>query len=850
MSAHGSRPNQSPKRSFIELLEQRVLFSAAGAVDIGGLVHAAERQGWARTSYRAIRLKSGPPAVVKPSVSPATAPFSPSQIRHAYGIDSITFQNATLTGDGSGQTVAIIDAFDDPKMVSSSLSGYSTSDLYKFNAQFGLPQFGTAGGPTFTKVSQSGGTSYPQYNSGWATEIALDVEWVHAIAPRANIVLVEARSASYTNLLINAVGWTRTQANITVVSMSFGGNEFSGETTYDSKFTTPAGHSGMTFIASTGDGGSPGSYPAYSPNVLAVGGTTLSMDTSSNYTGETGWSGSGGGVSTQESRPAYQTGVAGMSGSTRNNPDISFVADPNSGVYVLDTSQSGGGGWYQVGGTSLSAPCWAGLVAIANQGRIANGLGTLNGRNDLLPALYTLPAADFHDVVGGSNGGFTAVAGYDQVTGIGSPIANLLVPDLAGGKITGTVFQDNNGNGAIDTGETMPATVTVFLDANNNGVLDAGEFSTTTSGSFSFTGLAPGTYHVREVLPAGYVATTPARDVTLAVGQTASGNDLGNFPVTYSAGAGDVYYVKLSAGSEEIWKDLSPAAQPSPTYQIPTTTLGTGGFTFNSAGGATLTLDFANGDAIPAGGISFAGTGTGNTLSVSNLQAADAATATASSFTLGGRTVGLSGVQNISIGGAGTTTFTTDVAGMSLAITGGSLIFDATQNLGGLSVSAGALAQLAQSAGTQYVLTVPNAALSIDPAGRIDLTNNSMIVTGLPDGSDHQAVTDRMRSLLQAGYNGGAWSGDGIASSTIALHPGTALGYLDNGTQVTIRYTWSGDAGLDQAVNFNDLLALAQHYGTTAGATWAMGDFNYDGDVDFNDLLALAQRYGATPAGL
>jgi subtilase family serine protease len=297
--------------------------------------------------------------------------------------------------------------------------------------------------PSFTKLNQNGGTALPGTDPAakpntWALEESLDIEWAHVIAPQANIILYEANSASYGDLVQSAVNAARNNPSVTAISMSFGGGEFSGETSLDSYFTTPAGHAGITFVASTGDSGSPGGYPAYSPNVLAVGGTTLSVDSSGNYIGETGWSGGGGGTSILEAEPSYQTSV--QSTGRRTTPDVSMDADPNSGVAVYDSYDNGATTpWAQVGGTSLAAPMWAGLIAIADQGRAQNGLATLDGRSQALPAIYQAAASNFHDITSGSNGGFSATTGYDQVTGRGSPIANLLVQALAGNSTTAPV---------------------------------------------------------------------------------------------------------------------------------------------------------------------------------------------------------------------------------------------------------------------------------------------------------------------------------------------------------------------------------------------------------------------------
>src|SRR5262249_20652359 len=156
---------------------------------------------------------------------------SVSQIRHAYGFDQITFPGGVV-GDGSGTTIAIVDAFDDPNIA---------SDLHQFNLLYNLPD------STFTKVNQRGGTSLPRANRGWAGEIALDVEWAHAIAPGASILLVEADDSSLTNLNA-AVAFAARQPGVVAVSMSWGGNEFSGETGYDSTYLTPNGHAGVTFV--------------------------------------------------------------------------------------------------------------------------------------------------------------------------------------------------------------------------------------------------------------------------------------------------------------------------------------------------------------------------------------------------------------------------------------------------------------------------------------------------------------------------------------------------------------------------------------------------------------------------
>ncbi len=215
-------------------------------------------------------------------------------------------------------------------------------------------------------------------------------------------------------------------------------SEFQGEARYNADLTTPPGHRPVTFLAATGDNGSPGGYPAYSRNVVAVGGTSLYLTANDAYRSEIAWSGSGGGISRYQKEPAYQKHVqtTGM----RTIPDVAFDANPRTGVAVYDSYDDPSDPWILSGGTSLATPCWAGLIAIADQIRVAIGSHALNGVRQTLPALYSLPAKDFHQITQGSNGGFTAGPGYNEVTGLGSPVANLLVPQLAA---YGIVFGSN-----------------------------------------------------------------------------------------------------------------------------------------------------------------------------------------------------------------------------------------------------------------------------------------------------------------------------------------------------------------------------------------------------------------------
>ena len=364
--------------------------------------------------------------------SPTPIGYTPAQIRAAYGIDSVMI--GTVNGDGAGQTIAIVNAYDDPAFVNSTDPNFSSSDLAQFDQAFGLPD-----PPSFTKYNETGQTTNlpgtdpagaGNLNGNWEMEEALDIEWAHAIAPAASIDLVEASNDVNNADMFTAVATAANLPGVSVVSMSWGIDEYSTQQADDSTFTTPSGHQGVTFIAASGDQGSPGYYPAYSPNVLAAGGTTLTLNANNAIQSETAWSGSGGGTSQYEPEPAYQQGFQDTG--KRTIPDVAWDADPNTGVAMYDSydNTDGSGDWYEIGGTSVAAPSWSGLIAIANQGRALEGVGSLDGPTQTLPAIYYASSADFNDIAKGSNGAFSAGPGYDQVTGRGTPRASLLVPEL------------------------------------------------------------------------------------------------------------------------------------------------------------------------------------------------------------------------------------------------------------------------------------------------------------------------------------------------------------------------------------------------------------------------------------
>jgi subtilase family serine protease len=477
----------------VEALEGRVVPSAAGPV-----AHPADVF---------LPTAAGPLGYTSP------VGLTPFEIRQAYGFHAIRF--GTTVGNGAGQTIALIDAYDDPTI---------GADLAQFDWTFGL-----AAPPSFHRVAQDGSRNFPRTDpsGGWEMEEALDVEWAHALAPGASLLLVEADSNSFADLNA-AVDYARHLQGMSVVLMSYGAREFGGETGFDGHFTTPTGHAGVTFVASSGDAGAPALYPAVSRNVLAVGGTTLRIDSEGHYLGETGWSGSGGGLSRYESQPSYQHGVVTQSGTQRGSPDVAFDADPNSGVAVCDSFDDPGGPWLQVGGTSFSAPAWAALIAVSDQGRVLNGLGTLDGASGTLPALYQLPGSDFHDIIHGNNG-YRAGPGYDLVTGRGTPIANLIAADLAAPQGHVTQLRVTLPSQVAPSGSLLGVTVTA-PDSHGNPV--AGDSGTAHSAMLPAASAHPAADGGVSVLSAtlrapGFLSHT-AGDATSADGtgavQAMSGN--------------------------------------------------------------------------------------------------------------------------------------------------------------------------------------------------------------------------------------------------------------------------------------------------------------------------------------
>ncbi|MFZ6733986.1 putative Ig domain-containing protein [Undibacterium sp. Ji42W] len=391
---------------------------------------------------------------VLPSASTGVvSTYTPAQIRAAYGLPTLPASMTGLTAVqaaqlGAGQTIYIVNARHDPNIV---------AELNAFNQKFGLPACAaktiasstalplaaaSASACEFAVVfsTSAGGMSSnaPAYDSGWATEIALDVQWAHATAPLARIILIEAADSSMSNMvggikLANAMGPG-------VVSMSFGSTEGSWTAGVESTFSPTK----MTYLAASGDNGPDVEWPAVSPNVVAVGGTSLTYSGGSRT--EVAWSNTGGGVSAYTATPSYQnTSVPGMGAPARRTvADVSMNSDPNTGQYVAVMTQgSSTVNWVSAGGTSLATPQWAGIIAVANATLVQTGKTVLGAPHAVLynkiasvPGSY---ANVFADVAKGSNGSCascTAKIGHDQLTGLGTPNVSNLLSTLSGTVIT------------------------------------------------------------------------------------------------------------------------------------------------------------------------------------------------------------------------------------------------------------------------------------------------------------------------------------------------------------------------------------------------------------------------------
>jgi subtilase family serine protease len=337
--------------------------------------------------------------------------LNPADILNGYATNFIQNSNG-----GSGITIGIVDAF---------YNNQTASDLASYSAYYGITGTGT-----LTIVSQTGGAPTAAFNAGWATETNLDVQMAHALAPNANILLVTATDNTDVNLLAAV---TYAVAHSDVVSNSYGGGEYAGETSGDGVY-----NSGVPVLFSSGDTGAVTESPCTDPYVTCVGGTNL-LETATGFRSvESAWSGSGGGCSSQVTAPAFQSGYSTSVCSTaRGVPDIAALADPYTGVANywgsnIGSSYSGAGMYCCIGGTSLATPLTAALIANIDAARVAAAKAKLG--SNLNQLIYQAAAGAyyhyrFYDVTTGSSG-FAAVAGWDRATGLGVPLSAALASYL------------------------------------------------------------------------------------------------------------------------------------------------------------------------------------------------------------------------------------------------------------------------------------------------------------------------------------------------------------------------------------------------------------------------------------
>ncbi|MBR7837961.1 putative Ig domain-containing protein [Actinospica durhamensis] len=446
-------------------------------------------------------------AAASPDAIPSGVGYGPSQLQSAYNLTSAS------AADGSGRTVAIVDAYNDPT---------AASDLAAYRSAAGLPTV-----PSFKVVNQNGATSplpsTAPSSDDWTLEESLDVDMASAVCPLCNIVLVEANDDTSDGLYVAE----NTAASLAgYVSNSWGGTEASTDTTLDSEYFS---HSGVVITASAGDSDYGVIYPATSPNVVSVGGTSLSTSSNSRGWTESVWNtttgseGTGSGCSAYEPQPSWQTALGLTGCSERIDNDVAADADPATGVAVYDTT-NGNGGWNEVGGTSASSPMLAAMYALGGSA------GTTPAQD-----IYT-HTANFYDVTSGKDASScspaylcTAETGYDGPTGIGTPDG-----------ITG-----------LTTGTTTTNTVTVTNPGSQTGTVGTAaslQISASDSASgqtltYSATGLPAGLSISTSGLISGTPTTSGSNTVTVTAKDTTGASGTASFTWTINAATGNTVTV-------------------------------------------------------------------------------------------------------------------------------------------------------------------------------------------------------------------------------------------------------------------------------------------------------------------
>jgi len=497
-------------------------------------------------------------ARARSQIASLTSPsgYGPADLQSAYALPG--------SGGGSGQTVAIVDAYDQPN---------AEADLAAYRTQYGTPACTTANG-CFRKVNQTGGSAYPTADSGWGAEIDLDIEMVSAVCPNCHILLVEAASNSLNDLA--AAVKEAASLGAVAISNSYGAGEWSGETSFDTYYNYP----GVAVTASSGDGGYGVEYPAASQYVVAVGGTSLNRAGNARGWTETAWSGAGSGCSAYESKPTWQTD-AGCA--KRTVADVSAVADPNTGVAVYDDYVYGG--WVVFGGTSVSSPIIAATYALAG----TPPSGTYPGSYP-----YANPAS-LNDVTSGSDGSCggtylcTAGVGYDGPTGLGTPKGTAAFAPTAQGTVPGapTNVTATAGNAQATVSFSPPASnggspITSYTVTSSPG----GKTATGTASPISVGGLTNGrayTFTVTATNAAGRGpasspsnSATPALPLAITTTSLASGRVSRSYSGTLKATGGiSPYTWAIASGTLPAGLKLSAS-----TGTISGTPTNTGTFSF------------------------------------------------------------------------------------------------------------------------------------------------------------------------------------------------------------------------------------------------------------------------------
>lgn len=517
----------------------------------------------------------------------AVATYTPAQIRAAYGLPAIPAAGTSLSAAqaaqfGAGQTIYIVDAMHNPNVA---------AELAAFNSKFGLPTCTTKAIATnaalplaapsaaacelsvvYSNASGAMTATAPAYDSGWSTEISLDVQWAHAIAPLARLVLIEAPDSSVNNLL--AAVALANKMGPGVVSMSFGANEGNWTASADSYFST----ANMSYLAAAGDSGAGVSWPAVSPKVLAVGGTSLTYSGTGSRS-EVVWSGSGGGTSAYTATPSYQTSAVPGLGTVprRTVSDVAMNANPNTGQYVAVISPgSTSTQWVSAGGTSMSTPQWAALLAVANAMRVQGSKALLGAPHSVLYGQISVNASSyagaFLDVTSGNNGTCatcSAHAGFDTPTGLGTPNGSNLLSVLSGATVTNPpVVASASITGQVGTAlsftvsASAPNAVTYSLSGAPSGMTIAstgvvswptpvaGTYAVTVVAKDSKTGLSgQGVYTVTVTAPVAPTVTAATINGSPGTALTFNVNATGTNALSYSlSGAPTGMSINASTG--------------------------------------------------------------------------------------------------------------------------------------------------------------------------------------------------------------------------------------------------------------------------------------------------------------